>query len=70
MSRAGSVVKAIGFQTITQKRKTKIMRYTITVIHKNKAPEVFDTDDRDFEEAMKTAEMFASMFPDATIQIN
>lgn len=46
------------------------MRYTITVIHKNKAPEVFDTDDRDFEEAMKTAKMFASMFPDATIQIN
>jgi len=46
------------------------MKYTITVIHANKAPEVFDTDDKTFEEALKSAEMFAGIYPDARIQIN
>ena len=47
------------------------MKYTITVIHENKAPSVFNTDDSTFEEALKSAKMFWDIFPNATdIRIN
>mgnify|MGYP003627784043 CR=1 FL=1 len=46
------------------------MKYTITVTHKNKAPEAFDTDDTSLEDALKSAAMLACCFPDSDVRID
>ncbi len=46
------------------------MRYTFTINHKNKAAEVIASNDRNFEQAILTAEMLQGCFPEAKIEIN
>jgi len=46
------------------------MKYTITVFHKTKEPEVFNTDNKNHKEALITVQMLQKSFPNARIEIN